>query len=573
MKKAIKIIVPLVMIIAIIASIGWYLFVYDRDFTRDMLLNQARYYSDNRNDKAASWFYGLAYEYTSQDEHIAIELANQYKADGNYTKAEYTLTNAIADGGTADLYIALCKTYVEQDKLLDAVTMLDNIANPAIKQEIEAMRPAAPAVSPEPGFYSQYIDVEIRSDAGTVYSTVGGDYPSMEKDAYTAPYSLPVGETVIYAIAVGENGLVSPRIRFDYTVGGIVEPVIFTDAAMETAVREVLKVDAGTIIYTNDLWPITTFTVPEEVKNFDDLKYLPNLQNLTMQNQDLDTLACLLPLDKLQVVDLTGCRFPADSMKVFASLPELQRLTLADCGLSTIAPLEGCRNLTHLNLANNTIRNLDVLSGMNTLVDIDLQHNAVTDLSKLSGLGTLERLNISFNSVTTLDPIATCSRLTWLDASNNTIAVLSAVDKLSVLGYLSVSHNMLTDVAILAECTALTELHIASNEITDITMLSTLVKLDTFDFSHNQVEALPAWDSSLPLRIINGSHNKLESIDQLKDMEHLSYVYMDYNKLTSIDAIAECYRLILVNVYGNEIEDVSALTAHDIIVNYDPTNK
>lgn len=206
MKKAIKIIVPLVMIIAIIASIGWYLFVYDRDFTRDMLLNQARYYSDNRNDKAASWFYGLAYEYTSQDEHIAIELANQYKADGNYTKAEYTLTNAIADGGTADLYIALCKTYVEQDKLLDAVTMLDNIANPAIKQEIEAMRPAAPAVSPEPGFYSQYIDVEIRSDAGTVYSTVGGDYPSMEKNAYTAPYSLPVGETVIYAIAVGENG-------------------------------------------------------------------------------------------------------------------------------------------------------------------------------------------------------------------------------------------------------------------------------------------------------------------------------------------------------------------------------
>ncbi|MEE1328208.1 MAG: hypothetical protein UHS47_06665, partial [Oscillospiraceae bacterium] len=314
MKKAIKIIVPLVMIIAIIASIGWYLFVYDRDFTRDMLLNQARYYSDNRNDKAASWFYGLAYEYTSQDEHIAIELANQYKADGNYTKAEYTLTNAIADGGTADLYIALCKTYVEQDKLLDAVTMLDNIANPAIKQEIEAMRPAAPAVSPEPGFYSQYIDVEIRSDAGTVYSTVGGDYPSMEKDAYTAPYSLPVGETVIYAIAVGENGLVSPRIRFDYTVGGIVEPVIFTDAAMETAVREVLKVDAGTIIYTNDLWPITTFTVPEEVKTFDDLKYLPNVQNLTMQNQDLNTLACLLPLDKLQVVDLTGCRFPADSM-------------------------------------------------------------------------------------------------------------------------------------------------------------------------------------------------------------------------------------------------------------------
>ena len=573
MKKAMKILVPLVMIVAIIASIGWYLFVYDRDFTRDMLLNQARYYSDTRNDKMASWLYGLAYEYTSQDENIAIELANQYKSDGNYTKAEYTLTNAIADGGTADLYIALCKTYVEQDKLLDAVNMLENIANPVIKQEIEAMRPAAPTAFPEPGFYSQYIDVEIRTEAGTVYSVVGGDYPSMKKDAYTAPYSLPVGETVIYAINVGDNGLVSSRVRFDYTIGGIVEPVIFTDSAMEAAVRETLKMDADTIIYTNDLWPVTSFTVPEDAKSFDDLKYLPNVQNLTMQNQDLDTLACLLPLNKLQVLDLTGCRFPADSMKVFTSLPELQRLTLAECALSTIAPLAGCRSLTHLNLANNTIRNLDALADMSALVDIDLQHNAVVDLSKLSNLGALERLNVSFNSITTLDPLATCSRLTWLDAGNNTIAVLSAVDKLSILGYLSVSHNMLTDVAILAECTALTELYIANNEITDIAMLDTLTKLDTFDFSYNQVTALPAWDSTLPLRIINGSHNELESIDQLKDMEHLSYVYMDYNKLTNIDAIAECYRLIVVNVYGNEIEDVSALTAHDIIVNYDPTNK
>ena len=573
MKKAIKIIVPLVMIIAIIASIGWYLFVYDRDFTRDMLLNQARYYIDTRNDKLASWLYGLAYEYTSQDENIAIELANQYKADGNYTKAEYTLTHAIADGGTADLYIALCKTYVEQDKLLDAVNMLENIANPDIKQEIEAMRPSVPAAYPEPGFYSQYIDVDIRSDNGTIYSTVGGDYPSMSKDAYSVPYSLPVGETVIYAITVGENGLVSPRVRFDYTVGGIVEPVNFTDAAIEAAVRELLKVDAGTIIYTNDLWSVTSFTVPEEAKNFDDLKYLPNLQNLTMQNQSMDTLTCLLPLDKLQVVDLTGCRFPADSMRIFANLPELQRLVLVDCGLSTIAPLEGCRNLTHLNLANNTVRNLDVLADMNTLVDIDLQHNAVVDLSKLSNLSILERLNVSFNSVTTLDPIATCSRLSWLDASNNTIAVLTAVDKLSLLSHLTVSHNMLTDVAILAECTGLTELDIANNEITDISMLEALSKLDTFDFSYNQVTALPAWTPSLPLRIINGSHNELESIDELKDMEHLSYVYMDYNKLTNVDAIANCYRLIVVNVYGNEIEDVSALTAHDIIVNYDPTNK
>ena len=65
----------------------------------------------------------------------------------------------------------------------------------------------------------------------------------------------------------------------------------------------------------------------------------------------------------------------------------------------------------------------------------------------------------------------------------------------------------------------------------------------------------------------------LESIAPLKGMQKLGYVYMDYNKLTSVDDIADCYCLVQVNVYGNEIQDVSKLTEHDIIVNYDPTFK
>ena len=42
MKKLIHFLVPLLLVILVIASIGWYLFVYDRAFTRDILLQQAR---------------------------------------------------------------------------------------------------------------------------------------------------------------------------------------------------------------------------------------------------------------------------------------------------------------------------------------------------------------------------------------------------------------------------------------------------------------------------------------------------------------------------------------------------
>ena len=43
MKKFIRVLVPLLLAVLIIASIGWYLFTYDRGFTRDFLLTQARY--------------------------------------------------------------------------------------------------------------------------------------------------------------------------------------------------------------------------------------------------------------------------------------------------------------------------------------------------------------------------------------------------------------------------------------------------------------------------------------------------------------------------------------------------
>ena len=56
MKKAAKFLIPLILGLLIIASIFWYLFIYDRAFTRDTLLNQARYQDINGNSRLSSWF-------------------------------------------------------------------------------------------------------------------------------------------------------------------------------------------------------------------------------------------------------------------------------------------------------------------------------------------------------------------------------------------------------------------------------------------------------------------------------------------------------------------------------------
>ncbi len=573
MKKLTKILVPILLVLLILGSIVWYLFVFDREFTRDFLLQQARYHDTYGNSRLASFFYDTAYEFSEQDEHVAIELAEQYKADGNYTKAEFTLSNAVHDGGTVELYIALCQTYMEQDKLLDAVTMLDNVTDPAILDVLNEMRPAAPTSNYEPGFYNQYIQVELNHDGQTLYYSDAGQYPSIHGNTYTEPLTLPGGETIIYAVSVAENGLVSPLSVMGYTVSGVIEPAVFMDPAIELAIRELIQADGDAVLYTNDLWEITEFTVPEGATILEDLALLPSLQNLTIQNNNIGTLAYLSNLTALEELDLSGSRFPADELSTLANLPKLTKLTMENCGLSTIAAMTDLQTLTYLNLGGNTLRNLDALTSMTSLTELYLDHNAITNLSALSTLSNLEKLDVSFNALTSLAPISTNLKLTWLDAGNNQLATVSGVDNLPALDYLSVEYNSLTDVTPISKCTTLTELSISGNKLTDISSLSSLMKLDIFDFSYNQVEALPAWADGCPLRIIDGSYNALKSLKPLKNMHQLTYVYMDYNQLTSVNPIADCFCLVQVNVYGNEIEDVSKLTDHDIIVNWDPTNK
>ena len=574
MKKLIHFLVPLLMIVLVIASIGWYLFVYDRAFTRDLLLQQARDNDLKGNTSLSSWFYNLAYGFSGQDENVAIELANQYKASGNYTKAEVTLSKAIRDGATKELYIALCKTYVEQDKILDAVSMLANIPNASIKAELEAMRPAAPQADYPSGYYSQYISVTLSSTEGTtLYYTTDGDYPSIADEPYSAPIELPLGESQVYAVSVADNGLVSPVTILGYTIGGVIEPVIFMDASMEQAIRAALGYDQSHVLYTNDLWQITELEVPSDAMTLEDLIYLTYLEKLTVNGRNMSNLQDFAGLNHLKKLNLSGCRFPADSLKTIASLPHLKELNLSNCSLSTLSGLENAESLEILDISNNTIRNLEPLSNMSALSELYLQHNAVTNLTVVGGLPELTVLDVSYNALTSIAPLTGNVRLTKLNAANNQIGDVSAAASLPMLAELNLDYNGLTDISGLSGCASLKTLTVSNNQLSSIDALSGMNTLERLDFSYNSVSSLPDFGANSAMQVIDGSYNALESIDSIAKMADISYIYMDYNKLTSVDALADCFHLVQVNVYGNEIPDVSALTEHDILVNYDPTVK
>ena len=578
MKKFFKIVIPILLALAIIACTGWYLFIYDRDFTRDMLLGGARYFDDQGNHAISSWLYDQAYLQAGDNDTVAIELAEQHKADGNFTKAEYTLTRAISDGASTELYVALCKTYAEQDKLLDVVKLLDAVlaedstVDPQVKQELQALRPAAPVCSPDAGFYSQYISAEVSCQSGTLYVNPYGEYPSIHDTPYSEPVVLADGENTLYALAVSEDGLVSPLSIFAYTIGGVIKEVTFADAAMEEAIRLHLGVDASKVLYTNDLWDLTYFTVPSDAKDLSDLSYLTFVEDLAIDSVPSGQLNYLSTLVNITSLQIRNTAVNAEELKLIGSLPKLERLTLSGCGLSTAAGLETATAVTYLDLSQNTIRDLTPLQSMTGLKEIYLQHNAVNDLTPLSGLKSVQYLDVSYNLLSALNPIYNCTTLVYLNAGNNTITSLAGIDKLSSLESFSIPKNTLQDITPIADCAGIRMLNISENAITDISALSVLSKLETFDFSRNNVTDLPTFAQDCALITIDGSHNQITSLSNLEGLENLNNVFMDYNEnLDSIEPLVNCPRIVQVKVYGTNVAEVSALLEMDVVVEFDPT--
>lgn len=578
MKKAIRIIIPILLAIAIVLCLAWYLFVYDREFTRDMLLHSARFFENQGSHETAARFYDLAYKQAGDNDLVAIELAQQHKNAGNYTKAEFVLNQAISEGGSEELYTALCKTYVEQDKLLDAVKLLDTICredstvSQSVKDALISKRPAAPISVPSPGYYSQYITVTLEAESGTLYANNNGQYPSVQTDIYTQPITLAGGENIIYAIAVSQEGLVSPLGIFGYTVGGVIEEVSFADPAIEVAVRDLLVTSDDAIILTSDLWNLSEFTVPVEAKDYSDLKHMKNLEKLTIASGVSNQLTNISAMTLLTELTITDTAVTSDELKLIGALPHLEKLTLSGCGLSTTAGLKNADGLIYLDLSKNTIRNIDVLSGMKDLKELNLKQNALTDLTPLSSCTSLSVLDVSGNALTTISPICGLSNLTKLYADNNSISQLGNLPQLTSLSELTLSYNQLSDIASLSGSTSIETLNISNNAITDISTLTSLSGLTHLDFSYNQVTVLPKWDKGCALIRIDGSHNLLSDLSALSGLENLNSVYMDYNaEISSIRELADCHVLIVVSVYGTKVTEVKSLTDQSIIVHYNPT--
>lgn len=552
MKRVLKIVIPLVVVLALLGTAAWFFLSFRADLTAGFLRGQAAKMVERERYSRAVTYYNWAWQLDPENQEIPLALAEAYAGSGNYTKAEYTLVRAIsARPQDVDLYVALCQVYVAQDKLLDAVQMLDRTSDAEVKAALDELRPAAPVLSPENGYYTEYIEVTADGGGNAVYLSIDGDYPSMEDDAYTGPVTLPGGETMVMAVAVDENQMVSQAVQNGYTIGGVVEPVTLNDPAIDAAVREQLGMTAGETLMTDDLWSIAELTLPDTVTDLADLSHFTGLTTLTIQNVSGLDFSVLSQLTSLQTLDLSGCTISTGSLDAIAGLTGLRVLRLNNCALTDINALSQLTALTELQLANNSLSEIGVMSLMLDLETVTLTNNPITSIAGLSACTKLKSLDISGCSVTSIASLSGKTALETLLAGNNQIADLSPLEGCTALSVLEVPYNLVSDISVLAQLPALTR----------------------FVGNNNQITAVPDFDEETSkLQYIQLDYNEVTDLAGLQGIDSLNYVYADYNQVETILPLKNNINLIQVNVWDNPIpeEEVKSLQENSIIVNYNP---
>ncbi len=570
MKASLSIAVILALAAALYAMLGGGLLpAYD--------LGVARRALQSGNIPRAEEYYGRYLAKNPSDASARAELIAHYYKRGNLTKTEFYLLEGISyNPGYIDFYKTLSNVYVQQDKLLDAVSLLDGIKSDVVVKSMNLARPAAPKLTPSPGRYDTNIQLNLEAEQGQyVYFSLDGEYPSVV-GGNTGAIALPRGKTSVMAVAVDSDGLVSKLSSGEYTIENVRETVVFKDNAVEAILRRKLEKPYGDIS-SGELWDITSLSnldddggpIGGDIESLEDLSYLRSLRELRLSNLSggIDW-GGLSALPRLRVLSLTDCGISSGDLSKLAALPALEELTLAGNRISSLTPLEAAKSLKSLDLERNNIVSIDALISLSELRTLRLGANPLGDLSALCVLKKLEELDLSGCGLKSILTLSGMKGLRSLDISGNRLTDISALSRQKELSLLSCGNNKIRSLDPLSGQNQLSELYADSNELADVSALSGLAALSRASLRSNGIRALPELKGCAALSYLDVSDNMIVDLTSVKSAPALLELDIRDNLVSTLAPALESASLVKILASGNPVSDSEKLGSGRVEVIY-----
>lgn len=178
--------------------------------------------------------------------------------------------------------------------------------------------------------------------------------------------------------------------------------VVFPDAALQTAVRRALSLNATEPVLKSRLASLTTLQVASAgIQQLQGLQFATGLRRLNANNNQITDLSPLKNL--LQLTDLELSKNPLQDLAPLAAL-SLQTLDIANTKVADLSALASMPLIT-LDVSSTAILNIAALQNVSALRYLSASYTKLADLTSLQTATKLQSLYLYSTWVSKLEPL------------------------------------------------------------------------------------------------------------------------------------------------------------------------
>ncbi|CAH3023297.1 unnamed protein product [Porites evermanni] len=248
------------------------------------------------------------------------------------------------------------------------------------------------------------------------------------------------------------------------------------------------------------------------------------------------------------------------NMESLCNCPELQSLTLHNCGLLAVEGLEKCTEMQELYLEKNQIEAINC-KGLSKLEEASFANNNLTSIHGLEGCHNVVTLDLSNNKITRIGDLSSCSKIQRLFMDNNQLINTKGLSCLTNLQHLSLAHNHLARVYDIDKAMLLQTLNLQANNLQEPPQLTNCVLLRELELNDNSISSLDSLSRAwLPLlRCLSVSQNSISQLSPLGNLIMLDSLDISNNLISDTDSLIPglqgCKRLKTLKIEGNPVHE------------------